>query len=165
MPHCPEEPGLTRLWAASCLLSDIAWLEHPDYRGEQAFLRAFRVPFGGIDHSGRAFLAMTLYLRYGGRADDTITAPAYALLDEAMRRKAIGLGLTLRLAYTLCGGALTLLDRTRLARQDGRLTLEIVKEEANLKVEAVERRLEALGKFLGMPTDLRVVSGFKTGRR
>ena len=161
MPLCREEAEVTRLSAAACLLSDLAWLEHPDYRAEQAFLRALRAPFGGIDHSGRAFLAMTLYLRYGGRADDTITAPAYALLNESMRREAIGLGLMLRLAYTLCGGALTLLERTQLVRESDRLTLRIVKEEADLKVEAVEQRLDALGKFLGISTELQVAPTLK----
>ena len=47
-PLRPMSPDLQRLATAACLLSDIGWLEHPDYRSEQAYLRALRMPFGGI---------------------------------------------------------------------------------------------------------------------
>ena len=48
----------TRMRLAACYLSDIAWSEHPDYRADIAFLRVLRMPLTGIDHAGRAFLAL-----------------------------------------------------------------------------------------------------------
>jgi exopolyphosphatase/guanosine-5'-triphosphate,3'-diphosphate pyrophosphatase len=155
-PLRPSSDGLQRLAMASCLLSDIGWLEHPDYRGEQAYLRALRMPFGGIDHLGRAFIALALYVRYGGKPDDPVTSASHMLLDEVIFRHAVSLGLQLRLAYTLCGGALTLLDRTSLSRKGGRLVLWIAPESADLKVDAVERRLEALAKALETNAEIRI---------
>jgi exopolyphosphatase/guanosine-5'-triphosphate,3'-diphosphate pyrophosphatase len=164
-PLCPKAEKLRRLYVAACLLSDIGWLEHPDYRSDQAYLRTLRMPFGGIDHAGRAFLAVALYLRYGGRPDDPATRAARTLLDEQMLQDATVLGYALRLGQTLCGGALSLLDRTRLVRQGDRLVLEIAPDAADLKVELVERRLDALAKSLGAAPEIRIAGAPGPGRR
>ena len=44
-----------RLRAASCLLADIGWRAHPDYRGEQSFNIIAHAAFVGVDHPGRAY--------------------------------------------------------------------------------------------------------------
>ncbi|MGA8399618.1 MAG: Ppx/GppA family phosphatase, partial [Stellaceae bacterium] len=98
-----------RLRRAACWLSDIAWTEHPDYRAEQAFTRSLRMPIGAIDHHERVFIASALHARYGGSPDDPIKASTRPLLDDREAAEARSLGLALRLAYTLCGGALNLL--------------------------------------------------------
>jgi exopolyphosphatase/guanosine-5'-triphosphate,3'-diphosphate pyrophosphatase len=66
----------------------------------------------------------------------------------------VSLGLQLRLAYTICGGALTLLDSTSLSREGERLILRIAREAADLRVDAVERRLDALAKSLDIPAEI-----------
>jgi exopolyphosphatase/guanosine-5'-triphosphate,3'-diphosphate pyrophosphatase len=157
-PLGPQSSSLARLALATCLLSDIGWVEHPDYRGEQAYLRALRMPFGGIDHVGRAFIALALDIRYGGRADDPVTSVSHALLDEMTFRHAVSLGLQLRLAYTLSGGALTLLDSTSLAREGSRLILRIARDAADLRVDAVERRLDALARSLEITGEIWIES-------
>jgi exopolyphosphatase/guanosine-5'-triphosphate,3'-diphosphate pyrophosphatase len=146
----------TRLATAVCLLSDIGWLEHPDYRSEQAYLRALRTPMGGIDHMGRAFIALALHLRYGGRVDDPVAYAAHALLTEDQVADAAALGLLLRLAYTLCGGALSLLASTSVTRGRDRLVLRIAPEYADLHVDAVERRLDAAAKALGLSAEVMI---------
>lgn len=145
-----------RLSTAVCLLSDIGWLEHPDYRSEQAYLRTLRAPLGGIDHMGRAFVALALHLRYGGRVDDPVAYAAHALLTEDEVADAAALGLLLRLAYTLCGGALSLLDVTAISRDRDRLVLRIAPEYADLRVDAVERRLDAAAKALGLSAEVMI---------
>ena len=106
-----------RLHRAVCWLSDIAWTEHPDYRAEQAFTRSLRMPVGAIDHRERVFIASALHARYGGAPDDPIkAADARRCSMTATAAEARGLGLALRLAYTLCGGALDLLDRGAAGR-------------------------------------------------
>jgi exopolyphosphatase/guanosine-5'-triphosphate,3'-diphosphate pyrophosphatase len=145
-----------RLSTAVCLLSDIGWLEHPDYRGEQAYLRTLRTPLGGIDHMGRAFIALALNLRYGGRVDDPFAYAAHALLTQDEVADAAALGLLLRLAYTFCGGALTLLDSASIARDGDRLVLRIAPEYADLRVDAVERRLDAAAKALGLSAEVMI---------
>jgi exopolyphosphatase / guanosine-5'-triphosphate,3'-diphosphate pyrophosphatase len=44
-----------RLRHAACLLADIGWRAHPDYRGEQSLNIIAHAGFVGIDHPGRAF--------------------------------------------------------------------------------------------------------------
>jgi exopolyphosphatase/guanosine-5'-triphosphate,3'-diphosphate pyrophosphatase len=163
-PVWHESGLLHQLGLAACLLSDVGWLEHPDYRSEQAYLKTLRMPFGGIDHVGRAFLALALYLRYGGRVDDQTTYAAHVLLEERMLRNAVSLGLMLRLAYTLCAGALTLLERTALRRDGARLILEIAPDAADLKVEAVDRRFEALARSMDLAPDIRIAPKGRSGK-
>lgn len=137
-----------RLHLAAAILSDIAWNEHPDYRAETAFLRVLRMPLAGIDHAGRAFLALAVHTRYAGMDETEVTRPAFHLLDEDGLREAYRLGLTLRLAYTLSAGAGRLLRGTALSLGGKRLRLEVSKPRRVLVGEAVERRLEALARAL-----------------
>ena len=53
-----------RLRHAACLISDVHWRAHPEYRGEQSMNLLAHGSFYGIDHKGRAFLALTSYFRH-----------------------------------------------------------------------------------------------------
>src|SRR5262249_17547228 len=50
-----ESEAERRLRTAVCLLSDISWRDHPDYRAEQSFSRILRLPIGGLEHGERVF--------------------------------------------------------------------------------------------------------------
>jgi exopolyphosphatase/guanosine-5'-triphosphate,3'-diphosphate pyrophosphatase len=139
-----------RLHRAACWLSDIAWTEHPDYRAEQAFTRSLRMPIGAINHQERVFIASVLHARYGGAPDDPIKAATRVLLDDREATDARNLGLALRLAYTLCGGALDLLSQVRLSRDAASVVLEMPDNSSLFQGEAVERRLAALGRAFGL---------------
>jgi exopolyphosphatase/guanosine-5'-triphosphate,3'-diphosphate pyrophosphatase len=139
-----------RLHRAACWLSDFAWAEHPDYRAEHAFTRSLRMPVGQVDHPERVFIASALHARYGGAMDDPIKAATRPLIDDGAANEARCLGLALRLAYTLCGGALELLDQVRLARGPDGLDLELPPTGSLFIGEAVTRRLDALGRALGL---------------
>jgi exopolyphosphatase/guanosine-5'-triphosphate,3'-diphosphate pyrophosphatase len=141
-----------RLHRAACWLSDVAWTEHPDYRAEHAFIRSLRMPVGQIAHHERAFVASVLHTRYGGMADDPVKAAVRPLIDDGAADEARCLGLALRLAYTLCGGALELLDEVRLERNADGLVLELPPSGSLFVGEAVQRRLDALGRALGLAT-------------
>ncbi len=150
-PVFGELPAASRrLHRAACWLSDIAWTEHPDYRAEQAFTRSLRMPIGAVNHQERVFIASVLHARYGGAPDDPVKAPTRPLLDDREAAEARGLGLALRLAHTLCGGALNLLNEVRLSRDNGALMLELPATGSLFQGEAVERRLAALGRALGL---------------
>jgi exopolyphosphatase/guanosine-5'-triphosphate,3'-diphosphate pyrophosphatase len=140
-----------RLHRAACWLSDIAWAEHPDYRAAHAFARSLTLPVAQIGHAERVFLASALHARYGGAADDREKAAVRPLLDDAAAAEARVLGLALRLAYTLSGGALELLDQVRLLRERDGVVLELPPTGSLFAGEAVQRRLDALGRSLGLP--------------
>jgi exopolyphosphatase/guanosine-5'-triphosphate,3'-diphosphate pyrophosphatase len=150
-PVFPDLPfDARRRHRAACWLSDIAWIEHPDYRAEHAFARSLRMPVGALGHTDRVFIATALHARYGGAPDDPVRAATATLLDERAAAEARSLGLALRLAYTLCGGALDLLADIRLLRERDGLVLDIPSRGSLLLGEAVQRRLDALGRSLGL---------------
>jgi exopolyphosphatase/guanosine-5'-triphosphate,3'-diphosphate pyrophosphatase len=139
---------LAVLRRAACLLSDICWAEHPDYRAEHARMRVLRLPVAGLDHAERVFLAVALAVRYGGSPGDPADDPALGLLDADRLTQASLLGQALRLANTLTGGASSLLERTVLTVEDGEVVLSLPVDEVTLAGEAVQRRLDAVAKAL-----------------
>jgi exopolyphosphatase/guanosine-5'-triphosphate,3'-diphosphate pyrophosphatase len=141
-----------RLHRAACWLSDFAWTEHPDYRAEHAFTSSLRMPVAWLAHAERVFIATALHARYGGAADDPLKTPTRQLIDDRTAEEARCLGLALRLAYTLCGGALELLDQVHLVRTAEGLTLELPPTGSLFTGEAVQRRLDALGRTLALAT-------------
>lgn len=152
-----EKPAVARLRHAVCLMSDLGWLEHPDYRAEHAYLRLLRLPVAGLDHDERAFLATALYIRYGGRMDDPAIAGTRVLLRSGLAARAHTLGLALRLAHTLTGGVVTLLGRTALTLDEERVSLRLPESLAPLAGDAVVRRLEALARVLGRKAAVRII--------
>ncbi len=139
-----------RLRLAACLVSDVAWRAHPSYRAAQAFEEVFRAPVVGVDHEGRAFMAIAINARYNGTADEPETALASTLIDSSDAERAKLVGVCLRLGLTLSGGAAGLLSRTRLGRDDETVTLRMRREDAHLYIELIERRLASVARCLGL---------------
>ena len=143
----------SRLRMAACMLSDIGWSEHPDYRAEHTFLRVLRLPFAGLSHHDRVFLAFSLFFRYTGDRDNSIVVPVMGLLQENDLERAETLGNALRLAYTLSGAAPGLLPMTKLELVDQELILNLYGDEQKdreiFTSEAVERRLDILARTIG----------------
>jgi exopolyphosphatase / guanosine-5'-triphosphate,3'-diphosphate pyrophosphatase len=145
-----------RLRLAACHLSDLAWREHPDFRGIQALRRILHHPFVGIDHPGRAFIAYTVFLRYGESPDSKQAAPAIGLLSERWRAKAILLGSALRLSYRVSAATRWVLDHSSVNVVDGVLELRLPNDGSVPDGEAVQRRLKALAQAGGFE-EMRIV--------
>jgi len=138
-----------RLVEAACHLGDIAWREHPDYRSRQALNRLLYYPYAGLDHGGRAFLSLAAYQRYGGDIEDSYSESARALLPAMAHHEARLLGLGLRLAYSVSGGAAPVLARTGLTTVGRSLRLTLPEDGSVLPGDALQRRLSALASALG----------------
>ena len=149
-------PQDERLVRALCILSDLAWAEHPSYRGEHAFLRISRLPVAGLDHSDRVFLGLGILTRYLGHAELPAAKPVEHLLVPERRQLAIQVGLALRLGLTLSGGATSLLRRTRMEARDDGFALLIAPEAVVLIGDVVERRVQALSEALERPVTLNI---------
>jgi exopolyphosphatase/guanosine-5'-triphosphate,3'-diphosphate pyrophosphatase len=139
---------------ATCWLSDLAWSEHPDYRAKQAYIRSLTMPFAGSTHPDRVFVASALHARYGGPIEDPVREPTRRLLEERAAQEARTLGLALRLAYTLCAGTIELLSEVRLERTGSRLVLEVPPNSSLFGGETIQRRLDAVGRSLGVTSTL-----------
>lgn len=146
-----------RLRRAASLLSDMGWIEHPDYRAENSFDRALTLPIMGFDHPGRAFVALALFARYGGSADDDKKAIAYeAGLSDDDLRDARALGQALRLGYTMSAGRVDIMASSRLSLEDGQVCLDLPDLGRRYTGDRLRRRLVALASTLDTTALIRV---------
>ncbi len=149
-PLFPREPAAARrLRYASCLLSDIAWREHPDYRSSQALIRILHYPFTGLSHVERVCLGLAAYVRYGDSADNADFKPYQSQLSAEDYRAVLILGLAQRLAYQLSGASREVLAQCALRLDDERGLQLVLPKDGTVPVgEAAERRLVALAEAL-----------------
>ncbi len=153
-----EAADAARLRHAACLLSDIGSHDHPEYRAEQAYLRVLRQPGVALDHRGRAFLAMTVAIRYEADPAAGMLSAARQLLDEPGLSGAQTLGHALRLAYLLSAGTPDLLAGTALLRSPTKLRLVLPQDGPAFTGDGVTRRMERLALALGLEPEV-VVGG------
>jgi exopolyphosphatase/guanosine-5'-triphosphate,3'-diphosphate pyrophosphatase len=138
-----------RLRHAACLLADIGWRAHPDYRGEQSLNIIANAAFVGIDHPGRAFLALAVFFRHVGLIDEELSPRLRELASTRVLDRARVLGAALRVAYLVSAATTGVLPRTPLRVERGRLVLRL---ENGLKALAGERvfvRLRQLARLIG----------------
>jgi len=145
-----ESPKQKKLRLAACLLRDVWWTEHPDYRAEQAFLRVLRLPFLGLGHEDRAGLALALYYRYGSAPSEPTIKQAHALLEESRIHRVQTIGYALRLAYALSAGAPGVVKKTSIKIEAGKLVLTVPDREPLFKGGPYARRLRRLADHMGL---------------
>ncbi len=136
-----------RLRYAACLLADIGWRAHPDYRADRSLGMIAQAAFVGVDHPGRVFLALTIYYRYDGEVGGEIAK----LLDEKAKARAHLLSSFFRLAYILSAAMPGMLPKIGLNFGKGStLVLTLPKKLKDLMGERVEKRLAELALELKM---------------
>ena len=148
-----DSPMLARLRLAACLLADIAWNAHPDFRAERAVDMAVHGNWVGIDAHGRALLGRALSSAFGG--DGGFSKSLLVLLAPGENDRAIAWGRAIRLAQRLSGGTETLLRKSRVELTPRRITLTISPRFQALYAEAIERRLRQLAMSLGREPAIR----------
>ncbi len=150
-----EAAGDARLRRAACLLSDIGWRAHPDYRAEQASAGVLYAPALHARHEERCFLARAVFARYNGREGGEAEAVPQLLRAAAARRAHI-IGLAARLGDTVSSGVPGLVGRFPLVLSRRKLVLRHQPEDRAMIGEAVMRRLEMLAAAMGRRPDVRV---------
>ncbi len=149
-PLFPREPApQRRLRQAACLLGDLFWSEHPDYRAEQAFLRVIRLPVMGLDHRDRAALALAVYARYENGEEPEEVREVLGLLNDEDERRARIIGLLLRLGHTVSGGVPGLLENTRLRHSGDALVLNVPESDPAFAPDLLDRRYDRLARLAG----------------
>jgi exopolyphosphatase/guanosine-5'-triphosphate,3'-diphosphate pyrophosphatase len=154
-PGPAESEDERRLRWAACLLSDISWRAHPDYRAEQSLILIAQSALAAIDHPGRVFLAFTSYFRHlgaakddEGEANDRLAQRLRSIMAKRLYRRARIIGAAVRTAHMLSIGRPGIIGTTPLAYDRGRLTLTLPKAHAALDGERLRRRLVVLGDLL-----------------
>lgn len=151
-----ETPAQARLRHAACILADIGWYVHPDYRAHQSMTQILLAPFAGIDHPSRLLLARTLFHRHEGRGEPDLIGSLSGLLSDEENFRALILGLTLRLAFTLCAATPGMLPKTKLEIDADTVSLTVPRRYEPLLGEVVQKRLTALARALNRKGETRV---------
>jgi exopolyphosphatase / guanosine-5'-triphosphate,3'-diphosphate pyrophosphatase len=138
-----------RLRAAACLVADIGWRAHPDYRGEQSLNIIAHAAFVGIDHPGRAFIALSVFYRHVGLSDDELSPRVREIASSRLLERARILGAAMRVAYILSAAMPGVLPRVPLMCEGRKLTLSLPAELAALNSDRLANRLRQLARLLG----------------
>ena len=137
-----------RLVKAACLLHDVSWRAHPDYRAEVCFDNATRANLGGLKHSERVFLGLALLHRYSNKRQGSAFEHLYGLLEDKSQHDAEVLGKAMRFGAMLMvtGSG----DIGRLHWQPRKRVLHVKLPEAAraLHGEVAQARLQSLAKAL-----------------
>jgi len=162
MPGPVETPEQTRLRQAACLLSDITWRAHPAYRGAQCLNMVAHGDFVGVDHPGRAFLALAAYYRNEGVIkNDELSQRLVELVDKEALKRARILGAAFRAAHMVTAAMPGVLPHTPLSYEGNRLIWQLPEPYANLEGERVERRFKTLANLLDREPEIRVGAPFQ----
>ncbi len=145
-----------RLIKAACLLHDVSWRAHPNYRAEVCFDNATRANLGGLDHAERVFLGMALLYRYSNKSEGTRFERLCDLLDERGRREAVILGKAMRFGAMLWMQKDSPMAALRWFPRKRVLELHLTRAASALYGEAAEARFRSLARSLEAEPALRL---------
>ncbi len=138
-----------RLRLAACLLSDVGWRGHPDYRGAKVLGLIAQSAFVGIDHPGRGFLALAVYYVHETALSGDFSPALRKLVGRDWHKRAQLIGIAARAASKLSASVPGVLDHTPVEYQKGRLVLHLPERFQALDGEALRRRMKVLAEFMG----------------
>ncbi len=159
-PGPKETPEERRLRYAACLISDIGWREHPDYRGEQSLNLLAHAGLSGIDHQGRVFMALAIFYRHAGASQehaDELSERLKALASKRAQKRARIVAAAIRTAHMLSIGVPGVIDETPLSYDGDKLVLSIPKAYAGLDGERLRRRMDTLAALVEKVPEIRIV--------
>jgi exopolyphosphatase / guanosine-5'-triphosphate,3'-diphosphate pyrophosphatase len=146
--HLEETSEEARLRHAACLLSDVGWRAHPDYRGEQSLNLIANAAFIGIDHPGRAYLALAASYRHIANEDE-IGPGLRALVSPRLLDRARILGAAMRVAYIVSAAMPGVLPRAPMICQRSKVVLMLPPDLADLNSDRLQNRLKQFSKLIG----------------
>jgi exopolyphosphatase/guanosine-5'-triphosphate,3'-diphosphate pyrophosphatase len=138
-----------RLRHAACLLADIGWRAHPDYRGEQAMNIIAHGPFVAVDHPSRTYIALSVFLRHTGLNEEELPSRIRELATPYILDRARVLGAAMRVAYILTAGQDGVLPDVPMQVVRGKLVLKLTGKYSKLFTDRVSSRLRQLARLIG----------------
>jgi len=152
--HIEESDDERRLRHAACLLSDIAWRAHPDYRAEQSHDLISNANLIGLDHPSRAFVALSASYRHVS-SDEDIGPTSRALASPKQLDRARLIGASFRVAYILSAAMPGVLPRAPMALQGGKVTVALPPDLSALNSDRLQNRLKQFARLLGGDPEVR----------
>jgi exopolyphosphatase / guanosine-5'-triphosphate,3'-diphosphate pyrophosphatase len=143
-----ETDAERRLRVVACLLADIGWRSHPDYRGPQSVDNVAYGSLTGVDHLGRSFLAQVIAVRYDGLKSKSALGLA-ELGSPALTARARLIGALFRVAYPMTAAMPGILPRIRFSLEGGALVLHLPADFAFLNGDHLRNRLRQFSEETG----------------
>lgn len=154
----PETEDERRYRRAACLLADIGWRAHPDYRGEQSLNIIAHAAFVGLDHPGRAYIGLSIFFRHEGLSPEKVSPKLKALSGPRLMERARLLGALMRVAYPVSVAMEGVLPRTPLLAKGNQVVLQMPKSMEALASERLLGRVRALGRMLNLEPRIEVAA-------
>ena len=146
-----------RLIRAACLLHDVSWRAHPDYRADVCFDNATRANLGGLTHAERVFLGAALLHRYKNKREGTSFEPLAPLLSDDDTAQAEIVGKAMRFGAMFSAQDPGLMGTFQLFPKKHLLRLTLPRGEGQaLFGEVAEARLGSLASSMGVEVELKV---------
>ncbi|MDJ1017092.1 MAG: Ppx/GppA family phosphatase [Paracoccaceae bacterium] len=139
----------TRIIKAACLLHDVSWRAHPDYRHEVCFDEVTRANLGGMTHRERVLLGVALLHRYKNVRQGSPFAQLFELLSDDDLRQAEALGKALRFGAMLTASENDTMGSLKFFPKRKVLELRLAAGTRALFGEVAEARLKSLALALG----------------
>lgn len=152
--YAQDNSPINRLNRAVCILSDIAWRAHPDYKANRAVELALHGRWLDVSHRDRAYMGVALNHAYGGDFESPYIKDVLGLLLNREKSLAMALGAALRLAQRLSGGTIDVLNTSELRMGKSVITLSLDKQYEDLYGSVVKRRLKVLSTLLEKDYDV-----------
>lgn len=146
----------TRLRQAACLLFDVGWRGHPDYRGEKALGLIAQSSFMGVDHPGRAYLALAVYYSHERTLIGEFSPALRKLTGRTLNRRAQILGTAARFASKLSISMPGIINQTTIGYNKGNLVLQLPAKLEALDGEEVRHRFKVLAALLNSEPEIRI---------
>lgn len=151
------KPERKRIIKAACLLHDVTWRAHPDYRAEVCFDNATRANLGGLKHSERIFLGLALLHRYRNKREGTSFEGLYPFLPEEEQHQAEIVGKAMRFGAMLWLEKDSIPGEFRWFPKKKVLELRLTEAAWPLLGEVAMARLKSLASSLNAELDVSMV--------
>jgi len=137
-----------RMIKAACLLHDVSWRAHPDFRHEVCFDNATRANLGGLTHEERVFLGLALLHRYKNSASGSRYEPLFAILSDKEKHRAAILGKAMRFGAMFAVNNPAGKAELKWRPQKRELHLKVHKKAGDLFGEVAQARFSTLAQAL-----------------
>lgn len=152
-----ETEDQKRYREAACLLADIGWRVHPDYRGDQSANQVAFGPYPGISHAGRVYVALTVFYRNEGLLADDQSPEIIKLADADTIKRAKILGGIMRIANLFSASTAGILPQLVWQKKKKNIVLAIPQIHADLVAERPIGRLQQLSKLVDFNLEYSII--------
>ncbi|WP_111537343.1 Ppx/GppA family phosphatase [Palleronia aestuarii] len=150
-----EPDSRKRIIQAACLLHDVSWRAHPDYRHEACFDNATRANLGGLTHRERIFLGLALLHRYKNSRQGTRFEQMIQILSEKEVAQAEVLGKAMRFGAMFSAQTPDTLGEILWQPKKRHLVLQLPEAAEDLFGEVAQARFGALVTALKATPEIR----------